>query len=252
MQNLRVPKHIAVIMDGNGRWAEARGYPRAFGHIRGAARIRPVVLEADRLGVKAFTLYAFSTENWKRPQAELNVLWKLLIKFLKKEEAELHANNVRLCIIGEKHRLPAHVLTILDPVLVRLSNNTGITLNFAISYGSRQEIVLATQKLAADVLNGSLKTEQITEVVFEAALYTAHLKSESDVDLMIRTSGEERISNYLLWQSAYAEFVFFQKNWPDFKVEDLQEAIKTYQKRDRRFGAVINKETHGSKSEKPN
>jgi undecaprenyl diphosphate synthase len=246
----RIPRHVAIIMDGNGRWAEARGYPRAFGHIRGASRIKPLVLEADRLGVKAFTLYAFSTENWKRPEAELKVLWKLLVKFLKREEAELHRNGVRLCVVGEKHRLPQQVLEVLDPVLDRLKNNKGITLNFAVSYGSRQEIVSAIQGIAEKVANGLLKPESITEQTVDTHLWTSHLGEISDVDLLIRTSGEYRISNYLLWQSAYAEFVFLEKNWPDFETKDLHDAFTEFGKRDRRFGGLNVANEHARGKEK--
>lgn len=240
------PQHIAIIMDGNGRWAKERGYPRAFGHIRGSSQIKPIVLEANRIGVQALTLYAFSTENWKRPESELRVLWKLLIKFLKKEEKALHQNNVKLCVIGEVDRLPKEVLNVLNPVLSRLQNNTGLILNFAVSYGSRLELLEAVKKYTANVLNQSEKMEELTEEKFESYLWTNHLQNQqtspstkfSDVDLLIRTSGEKRISNFLLWQCAYAEFFFVNKNWPDFTVEDFNQIINEFQKRNRRFGGI--------------
>ena len=233
-----VPSHLAIIMDGNGRWAEARGYPRAFGHIRGVSRIKPIVLEADRLGVKVLTLFAFSTENWKRPEAELGVLWKLLIKFLRREEAELHRNGVRLGVIGERERLPAEVRAVLDPAIERMRGNDGLRLNFAVSYGARAELVSAARKLAERVAAGTLDPSRIDEAAFAGELETADLAPYSDVDLLIRTSGEVRISNYLLWQSAYAELLFSEKAWPAFGVADLQSAIEVYRKRDRRYGGV--------------
>ena len=239
----RTPNHIAIIMDGNGRWAQRRHHPRVFGHIRGASRIAKVVREADRLGVKALTLYAFSTENWTRPEDERSVLWKLLIKFLKREENELARNNVRLRIIGEVDRLSPEVRAVLDPAMVRLSRNTGLQLTFAVSYGSRREILRATEAFARDGAAGKVKQSDLTgpggDEIFERYLWTGDLAELADVDLVIRTSGEYRVSNFLLWQSAYAEYIFIEKCWPDFAPEDLREAIETYSGRDRRFGAVL-------------
>jgi len=239
----QTPKHIAIIMDGNGRWAQRRRHPRVFGHIRGASRIGGVVREADRLGVKALTLYAFSTENWTRPEDERSVLWKLLIKFLKREEAELDRNNVRLRVIGEIDRLAPEVRSVLDPAIARLSKNTGLQLTFAVSYGSRREILRATEAFARDCLAGRANPADLTgpkaDEIFERYLWTGDLADLADVDLVIRTSGEYRVSNFLLWQSAYAEYIFIEKCWPDFSPADLREAVETFSGRDRRFGAVL-------------
>lgn len=241
--SLSIPKHIAIIMDGNGRWAQRRHHPRVFGHVRGASRIGAVVREADRLGVKALTLYAFSTENWARPEAERSVLWKLLIKFLKREEAELARNNVRLHVIGEVDRLAPEVRSALDPVIGRLSGNTGLQLTFAVSYGSRREILRASEAFARDCVEGIRKPGDLAgpdgDAIFERYLWTGELEDLAEVDLVIRTSGEYRVSNFLLWQSAYAEYIFIEKCWPDFAPEDLRGAIETYSGRDRRFGAVL-------------
>lgn len=238
----RTPNHVAIIMDGNGRWAQRRSRPRVFGHIRGASRIRSVVLEADRIGVKALTLYAFSTENWTRPEDEKSVLWKLLLKFLKKEEAELARNNVRLRIIGETDRLSPEVRAALDPAVKRLSGNTGLQLTFAVSYGSRREVLRATEAFARDCASGKQRPEDLAsesgEELFQKYLYTGAMGELSDVDLVIRTSGEIRVSNFLLWQSAYAEYRFIEKCWPDFTPEDLRSAVEDYSNRERRFGAV--------------
>ncbi len=225
-------------MDGNGRWAQRRGYPRAYGHIRGASRVKAVVREADRLGVKALTLYAFSTENWGRPEPELKVLWKLLKRFLQKEEAELARENVRLRVIGEIERLGSDVREVLDPVVDRLSTNTGLQLTFAESYGSRREVTHAMKLFAEDVAAGKLSPEDASEDVLQQYLWTADLGSLSDVDLVIRTSGEKRVSNFLLWQAAYAEFVFPEICWPDFGPADLVRAVEEFGSRDRRFGGL--------------
>ncbi len=235
----RIPKHVAIIMDGNGRWAERRSHPRFFGHIRGASRIRNTVREADRIGVKALTLYAFSTENWSRPEEEKSLLWKLLIKFLKKEENELARNNVCLRVIGEVDRLNPEVRAVLDPAVKRLAGNTGLQLTFAVSYGSRKEILRAAESFALDCTNGVYKPEDLTEKLWSSYLWTGPLGELSDVDLVIRTSGEYRVSNFLLWQSAYAEYIFIEKCWPDFMPDDLRHAVETYSTRDRRFGAVL-------------
>lgn len=235
----RIPKHVAIIMDGNGRWAQRRAHPRVFGHIRGASRIRKIVKEADRLGIQALTLYAFSTENWSRPEAEKSLLWKLLIKFLKKEEAELARNNVRLRVIGEVDRLSPEVREVLDPAVKRLSGNTGLQLTFAVSYGSRNEILRAAENFARECTEGKQKPEDLDDQLLEKYLWTGDLGELSNVDLVIRTSGEYRVSNFLLWQSAYAEYIFLEKCWPDFTPEDLRRAVETYSSRDRRFGGVL-------------
>lgn len=233
-----IPNHVAIIMDGNGRWAQKRGHPRAFGHIRGASRIRPIVEHAQALGIRALTLYAFSTENWNRPQAELDALWKILKKFLAKEEKTLAKNNVRLRVIGEVERLGLDVRQVLDPVLERLSSNTGLQLTFAVSYGSQREIVRAARLFAKDCLTDERKVDELDEGLFDRYLWTGDLGPLSRVDLVIRTSGEIRISNFLLWQAAYAEFYFTDVCWPDFGPSHLDKALASFQKRDRRFGGL--------------
>ena len=236
----RIPKHVAVIMDGNGRWAERRGHPRVFGHIRGASRLKPIVMEADRLGVRSLTLYAFSTENWGRPDAELGVLWKLLKKFLKREQEELDRENVRLRVFGEVDRLGPDVREVLDPVIQRLSKNTGLQLNFALSYGGRREIARAASLFAQDCVNGIRRPEELAqdEQLLEKYLWTHELGELAKVDLVIRTSGEVRISNFLLWQAAYAEYFFTERCWPDFGVQQFREALEAFGNRERRFGKV--------------
>jgi undecaprenyl diphosphate synthase len=234
----RLPKHVAIIMDGNGRWAQRRHRPRVYGHIRGASRVKAVVQEADRLGVKVLTLYAFSTENWSRPESELRVLWKLLARYLKKEVADLERNNVRLKIFGEVERLPAEVRQTLENAIERLSKNTGLCLCFAVSYGSRRELTRAAQLFAEDCAQGKAKPSEMSEAVLERYLWTSELGTLSDVDLVIRTSGEQRVSNFLLWQAAYAEFVFLEICWPDFNAEHFKSAIETYGARERRFGGT--------------
>lgn len=225
-------------MDGNGRWAQRRGHPRVFGHVRGASRIKPIVEEANRLGIQALTLYAFSTENWSRPESELQVLWKLLIKYLKREVESLNRNQVRLRILGEVERLTPEVKEVLYPALKRLEKNKGLQLNFAVSYGSRRELVRATKLFAEDCLLGRHKPTDFDEVMMDRYLWTGELEALSDVDLVIRTSGERRVSNFLLWQAAYAELVFTDLCWPDFGPAQLQEAIREYASRDRRFGGL--------------
>jgi undecaprenyl diphosphate synthase len=235
---MQTPRHIAIIMDGNGRWAQRRNHPRTFGHVRGASRVKSIVREADRLGVKALTLYAFSTENWGRPETELKILWKLLKKFLKREADELDRENVRLRVIGEVERLGPDVREVLDPVIDRLSTNTGLQLTFAVSYGSRKELLRAASSFAADCVSGRRKPSDLDEALMEEYLWTADLGELSTVDLVIRTSGEYRVSNFLLWQAAYAEYVFFELCWPDFTPEHLAQAVAEYGKRERRFGGI--------------
>ncbi|MBI4925680.1 MAG: di-trans,poly-cis-decaprenylcistransferase [Bdellovibrio sp.] len=225
-------------MDGNGRWAQAKGYPRVFGHIRGATRVRPIVREADNLGIKALTLYAFSTENWSRPESELNILWKLLKKYFQKELNELKQKNIRLNIIGELERLPLAIQETVSPMLRELSENTGLQFNLAISYGSRREISQAASYFAKDCLTGIHQPQDMTEELFLKYLTTNKLKELSDVDLVIRTSGEKRVSNFLLWQSAYAEYVFTDTYWPDYTPKHFREALFEYSQRERRYGKV--------------
>lgn len=228
----RIPKHIAVIMDGNGRWANKRGLPRTMGHKAGAETIRRVLKECDSLGVKYLTLYAFSTENWKRPKEEVNAIMKLLVEFLRKEIKELHENNVKIATIGDLTRIPEFCQVEIASAKELTKDNTGTVLNVAFNYGGRDEIVRAVKKCLADE---SLKIEDLTEEKFAQYLDTC---SMPDPDIIIRPSGEQRLSNYLLWQCAYSEFWYSNINWPDFTAEDLRTAIYDYQNRDRRFGGV--------------
>lgn len=225
-------------MDGNGRWAQRRGRPRVFGHIRGTGRVKPIVLEADRLGVKALTLYAFSTENWGRPANELSVLWRLLKKYLIRERAELHRRNVQFNVIGELDRLAPDVRAVIRETVEMLSRNTGLKLTFAVNYGGRREIARAARLFAKDCVEGAARADEMNEEFFAKYLTTSFLGELSDVDLLIRTSGEMRISNFLLWQLAYSELVFTDLCWPEFKPESLRQAIEDYSSRERRFGGV--------------
>jgi undecaprenyl diphosphate synthase len=234
----RVPRHVAIIMDGNGRWAQRRRHPRVFGHVRGAGRVREIVKEADRLGIKALTLYAFSTENWTRPSAELSVLWKLLKRYLESERDELDRQNVRLRVIGEVERLGPDVRSALDPVLAKLSGNTGLQLNLALSYGARRELARAARLFAEDCVKGRARPEDFDESRMGRYLWTEGLGELADVDLVIRTGGERRVSNFLLWQAAYAEFIFTDRCWPDFEPAHLREAVEEYGRRERRFGGL--------------
>lgn len=229
----RVPRHVAIIMDGNGRWAERRGRPRVYGHIRGTWRVRDVIREADKQGVKALTLYAFSNENWGRPVEEVGLLMRLLHKWLVRERKAMMENGIRLRVIGSIERLPDFVRSAIQQTIKDSETNTGLQLTIALSYGSRSEIVQAVQKLAAQAAQGKLSPAEITEERLGAELYTREI---GDPDLLIRTSGEQRISNFLLWQLAYTELYFTEKMWPDFKPEDFREALECFAKRQRRFG----------------
>lgn len=235
---IKIPKHVAIIMDGNGRWAQRRLRPRVFGHVRGSSRVKGIVKEADRLGIQALTLYAFSTENWTRPEAELKVLWNLLKKFLIREVDDLDRNNVRLQVIGEIERLSPDVRAVLDPAIARLAKNNGLKLTFAVSYGARKELVRAAKLFAEDCVSGLAKPEDLTDELMEHYLWTRELKELAEVDLVIRTSGEKRVSNFMLWQAAYAEYVFYDLCWPDFQPEHLRDAVEQYSTRERRYGAV--------------
>lgn len=230
-----IPKHIAIIMDGNGRWAQKRGLPRVFGHRQGAETVRRVVEAAANAGVKYLTLFGFSTENWSRPAEEVSELMNLLRHYVRSNVADLQKNNVRLCVIGERERIEPDVLATIEQAEALTAKNDRITLTIAFSYGARQEIVLAMRKLAEDVQNGKLTPSEIDVSMVSGALLTADLP---DPDLLIRTSGEQRISNFMLWQIAYSELVFVDTFWPDFGKDDLDAAIRTYQSRDRRFGGV--------------
>jgi undecaprenyl diphosphate synthase len=235
-----IPKHVAIVMDGNGRWAQRRNDPRVFGHIKGSVRVKEIVREANRLGVKALTLYAFSTENWLRPESERRVLWRLLKKYLIRDTNELFRENIRFRVIGEIDRLDADVRSVLDSTLEKLSKNTGLQLTFALSYGSRRELARAAQLFAEDCVAGRVHPSAMRDESFlNRYLWTSELGELADVDLFIRTSGERRVSNFLLWQSAYAELLFVNQCWPDFQAKDLELAIIEYSTRERRFGKVV-------------
>lgn len=228
-----VPKHVAIIMDGNGRWAQARGLSRLRGHEAGAESVRDITRACREWGVKALTLYSFSTENWKRPAEEVAGLMALLAKYLVEERSEILNNGIRLEAIGETDRLPIPVRTALKEMMFASRNNKDMVLNLALSYGSRAEIVDATRKLAKKVASGRLRPDQIDEAAFAAELWTAHLP---DPDLVIRTSGELRLSNFLLWQIAYAELYVTDTLWPDFRRAELRKAFDAFGARERRFG----------------
>lgn len=228
-----LPKHVAIIMDGNGRWAKSKGKLRVFGHQHGVHAVRRTVENCARLGIGYLTLYAFSTENWKRPRLEVETLMKLLVTSLRKELATLNENNIRLHAIGNLETLPAKACKELKEVIGKTSENDGMVLTLALSYGARDEITRAVQSLCDQVKNKLISPSEIDETIINTHLYTHDLP---DVDLMIRTSGEHRISNFLLWQIAYAELYFTDVFWPDFDEEHLVEAIKNYQNRERRFG----------------
>jgi undecaprenyl diphosphate synthase len=229
----QLPDHIAIIMDGNGRWAKQQGMMRIFGHENGTKAVRQVVEASAELGVNNLTLYAFSTENWKRPKREVQTLMKLLVKSLKKEIKTLQDNNIKLQAIGHLQDLPKNAHNELLYVIEKTKDNDNMTLTLALSYGSRNEIVNAIKDISTKVKNNIISVEDIDESIINKHLYTQNLP---DVDLLIRTSGEHRISNFLLWQIAYAELYFTDILWPDFKKEDLHEAILNYQNRERRFG----------------
>jgi undecaprenyl diphosphate synthase len=229
----KVPKHVAIIMDGNGRWAKSKGMSRIFGHRNALTAVRESVKAASEVGIAAITLYAFSTENWKRPKLEVDALMSLLIHSLKKELAGFQENGVRVNAIGGIENLPEKAQKVLSDVIFDTKNNSKITLTFALSYGSREEIVNTIKNISKKVVNKELLIKEIDENTINNHLYTFNLP---DVDLMIRTSGEQRISNFLLWQMAYAELYFTNILWPDFRAEHFYDAIIEYQNRERRFG----------------
>jgi len=231
----KVPQHIAIIMDGNGRWAKQQGENRIYGHYEGVNSVRSVVEAAGEVGVKYITLYAFSTENWNRPKEEVDALMELLVSTISAETPQLNKKNVRLQAIGNLNSLPPACLQELNESIEVTSKNTGLTLVLALSYSSKWELIDAVKQISSDVKNGNLNSEDITEKHIEQYLCT---KNIPDPELMIRTSGEHRISNFLLWQLAYAEFYFTEKLWPDFRKDDLYEAILNYQNRERRFGKI--------------
>jgi undecaprenyl diphosphate synthase len=232
---MALPKHIAIIMDGNGRWAQLRHKPRIFGHIKGTRVAKKVITSCSRKGIKNLTLYAFSTENWLRPNSEVSFLMDLLRRYLNKEADNLVKENIRFSTIGDISRVPADVKEAIATAMKATENCTGLNLVFALSYGSRQEITEAVQSIAQKLADGALKPSEIDESVINAALSTY---PTPDPDLIIRTSGELRLSNFLMWQAAYSEFYFTSTLWPDFTETDLDQALQDYHRRQRRFGAV--------------
>ena len=230
------PIHVAIIMDGNGRWARRHGLPRAEGHRRGADALRRTIAAAGDLGVSYLTLFGFSSENWKRPTGEVEDLMGLLRLYLRSEIAELHRNGVRLRVIGDRHELAGDIVELIEAAEARTRDNVRLTLIVALNYGARREIVATARRLAVQAQAGTLDPAAIDEALFASHLTTAGIP---DPDLVIRTSGEQRLSNFLLWQSAYAELVFTDTLWPDFARADLEAAIAEYQSRERRFGATL-------------
>lgn len=231
----RLPRHVAIIMDGNGRWAKKHVQPRAFGHRAGVETMRAIIRESSNLGIEALSFYAFSTENWSRPAEEVGALMGLLMEFFGREMDELHAERVRIRILGDVEGMPEPQCSVLKEAVEKTRGNTGLKLNLAINYGARAELVQAIRTLARSVEAGTLRPQDIDAATLEGALYTAGLP---EVDLLIRTSGEQRLSNFLLYQCAYAELVFTEVLWPDFHVPEYQQALRAYALRDRRFGGV--------------
>lgn len=231
-----IPQHLAIIMDGNGRWAQERGLPRTMGHKQGVEAVREAVKAARDIGVKYLTLYSFSSENWSRPDEEIKELFSLLRMFIRRDLADLHKNNVRIKIIGRKERVPEDILSLLDEAQNLTKSNTAQTLIIAFNYGGRDEITDAVKRIAADVASGQLNIDDISNETVCENLDTAGIP---DPDLLIRTSGEIRLSNFLLWQVAYSELIFMDCLWPDFTRSDLEKAVKTYQGRTRKFGGLV-------------
>ncbi len=230
-----IPQHVAIIMDGNGRWAKERGLPRIAGHRQGTKRVGEIVRTASELGIKVLTLFAFSSENWSRPKKEVETLLRYFNDYLDKEINNLHKNNIGFKVIGRHHPLPQNLLVKIKEAEIKTQNNDGMVLVLALNYGSRQEIIDAAKKIVAAVLNRELNLDNLDEKTFGQYLYTHNLP---DPDILIRTSGESRISNFLLWQLSYAELYFPKIYWPDFKKEDFIRAIKEYNKRQRRYGQI--------------
>jgi undecaprenyl diphosphate synthase len=230
-----IPRHIAVIMDGNGRWAKKRGLPRLQGHNVGMMALKEIVKRSSSLGVSYLTVYAFSTENWKRPQEEVSGIFKLLVLYFQKEIKELNDNNVKVNILGDWTELPQDARRAIQTAMETTGNNTGLTFNIALNYGGRAEIVRAVRAMALAVKNGDFEWQDIDEAVVSSMLYTADMP---DPDMIIRTGGECRLSNYLIWQSAYSELVITPVLWPDFSPAEYENAIMDYQARDRRFGGL--------------
>jgi undecaprenyl diphosphate synthase len=232
----KLPCHVAIIMDGNGRWAKKKLMNRVQGHEKGAETVRTAITTCREFGIKILTLYAFSTENWARPEKEINALMKLLKKFVRSEKDELHEKNIKLNIIGQKERLPDDVQEEIALAIDQTQHNKEMVLNLALSYGAREEITRAVKKIVSDTQKGKLLPEEIDQEIISENLYTADMP---DPDLLIRTSGEMRISNFLLWQIAYSELFITKTLWPDFTKDEFISIIRDYQKRDRRFGKVL-------------
>ena len=234
MEQENLPKHIAIIMDGNRRWARNKGLPVGLGHKEGAKTLEKIVRHAKNIGIKYITVYAFSTENWKRSQEEVSTLMNLMLNYLESYSKRADSENIKVNILGSRQGLSEKMIDLIDKCMERTKNNTGITFNIALNYGGRDEIVRAVKSIAEKVKENEINIEDITEQTISDNLYT---KDQPDPDLLIRTSGEIRLSNLLPWQLVYTEFVFVEKNWPDFNEKDLDEAIEIYQKRNRKFGA---------------
>lgn len=230
-----IPRHVAIIMDGNGRWAKKRSLPRVAGHHEGMKVVRNITILANDLGIETLTMFAFSTENWKRPKSEVDFLMNLPEEFLKIYLPELVEKNVKVQMIGDRTQIPKHTLRAVDKAIHDTKNNNGLILNFALNYGSRAEIIHAVKEIAHDLKDGKILEEHISEELFSNYLMTKHLP---DPDLLIRTSGEIRLSNFMLWQLAYTEFCFTDVLWPDFDEDEFLKAIEQYQKRSRRFGGI--------------
>ena len=234
MEQENLPKHIAIIMDGNRRWARNKGLPVGLGHKEGAKTLEKIVRYAKNIGIKYITVYAFSTENWKRSEEEVSTLMNLMMNYLESYSKRADSENIKVQILGNRQGLSDKMNDLIEKCMERTKNNTGITFNIALNYGGRDEILGAVKNIAEKIQNNEMKIEDITEQTISDNLYT---KGQPDPDLLIRTSGEIRLSNFLPWQLVYSEFVFVDKNWPDFSEKDLDEAIEEYQKRNRKFGA---------------
>ncbi len=233
-EEIKIPQHIGIIMDGNGRWAKKRLLPRNAGHVKGAEVFQAITRHCEKIGVKALTVYAFSTENWSRPKEEVDSIMSLLRKYLH-DAFGFKGENIKINFIGERTRLDSDIIELMNEIEETSKNNTGLILNVAVNYGGRDEIVFAARKLAEDVKNGKVSMSEIDETLFESYTYT---HGQPQVDLILRPSGEERISNFLLWQCAYSEFVYMNTLWPDFTAKDLDKAIEEFSKRKRRFGGI--------------
>jgi undecaprenyl diphosphate synthase len=229
----RLPRHVAIVMDGNGRWAEKRKKPRLYGHSVGASSVREIVEVAAEIGIEVLTLYAFSSENWKRPDGEVTGLMKILKNYLESELSRMLSNNIRLCCIGDLQRIPEGVRRVLLESIDKTQRNNKLILNLALSYGSRDEIARAARKIAEKCLQGTLSSTDIDQQTVSDNLYTVGIR---DPDLLIRTGGEKRLSNFLLWQASYAEIVFTETMWPDYRKEAFLDSLREYQRRERRFG----------------